>query len=411
MKGEARSIKNVHLVSHLIEERPKNGPNATFIDDYPISIHSMYETKHHQDSESFIYNDMNSMRSTMVRNPPSALLINQKHTHPHTDLDFLEATSLNTIISSGRPLEAENIPSPLLLRNPTMEINPPPREYHQRCKSNVSKVRLIKEKLNQQNVNYHSLEEPSYDLLDENVLYDLDKFAFKQDQQVKDKSNLLLPCNHQLFIPANSPHDYKSHYNGKRPNLIWRAVSLTFPILFFGLLFGLFVNIIICKGFDSQLTNFKVNSLTNVLINEAILMVDIETSAFNFNYQDIYIWDLDLDIFLITDGLSDSTSINNNQESNNSMVTILLGNSQKFLTPLTFPNSNDSKPINSTAQLRLYKPGQTFKLNNSYLTHDQWLKIFNSKFNLIIRGNLKYQLPFSWEISLININAETTVNT
>lgn len=412
MKSEARSIKNVHLVSHLIEERPKSGQNLPIQtgfggDEY--SMHSMTTN----DPEAFIYNDLNSIDSARA---PSAFIMH--HAQPHADC--IDAAPLSTIVSSGRPPGNNEISkSPILLRRPTMDLtgaSPSPREYHhQRSKSKVSKVRLIKQKL-QHNGNYHSLEEPSYDILDEDVLYDFENFSFKQqlNDKLNDRSKLVLqpPPPHPMSsiqdlhtLHDNSPHDYKSHVHVKPTNFVWKVLSLSFQLLFFLVFCSLIINLVILRGFNNQILDFKVDALTNVLITEDILMVDVETSAINFNYQDINIWDLDLDIFITTKELSTSTGA----DKGISTVTILLGNSKRFLTPLTF--QNDYKPFNATAQLKLYKPGQSFIFNDSHLTHEQWLKIFNTQFKLIIRGNLKYQLPLSWNPEIININSETTVNT
>lgn len=393
--AEGKTRATVNMASH-----------TTYVDDYPFSIHSISEARP-RDSESFIYSDLTSVNSARMGNIPVGLLLhhNSQSGPPQTETDFLDARSSRTVASSGKPRAMEMPNSPLLVRRSTFEIAPSPREHHRRSKSSISKVRLVKERLNQHNGNYHSLEEPLTDLLDEDVLNDLVDFSYKQNgsERQNDRSTLLPP--YQLVGQGNSPHDYKPHSHWSFYEMVWKPAVQICPVLLMAVIFGFVVNMIVLRVFNNQLHEVRVESLENVLISEDILLVDIVSSAINPNFQQMNIWDMDLDIFLSTDRLEVSSS-----QDDSKLVTILLGSTQRLLTPFEFHPSSGNTPVSSTAQLKLYRPGQSFKLNDNYLTHEQWLRIFNSKFKLIVRGNLKYHLPFSWEADLVNVNAETLVN-
>lgn len=229
-----------------------------------------------------------------------------------------------------------------------------------------------------------------------------------------------------IYNKRNSPHDYKSMYY--RQSMILNFLISGIYIFIALLLLFSFIKIFIMKTFDNSLNNFEFLNLENVLISDEILLIDINSRAVNINFQDINIWNMDFNIFLITDEsnlmeISDDNKIYYSNSKND--ITILLGNINRFLTPLRFngivDSSNwkeiwekwwDSKNINpqiSKAQLKMYNPGKDFSFNDSKLTHEQWLKILNSDYKIILRGNLEYSLPLVWQKQFISISAEIDI--
>lgn len=255
---------------------------------------------------------------------------------------------------------------------------------------------------------YGSIKHPYYDSLDE---YNV------QDGPPNDE---------------NSPHDYKSLYY--RQNMFLKFILSSIYIFVLLLMLCTCLKIIIMKNFNNTLVDFEVADLENVLVSDEILLLDIKSRASNTNLQDISIWDLGLDLFLVTDesnlmeeggkeGVEDGTTelvLPGKKE-----ITILLGNSNKFLTPLKFigllnlptwsevwhkwKDPSQVLPTFSGAQLKLYQPGKGFVYQGEELSHDQWLRILNSKYKIILRGNLKYSLPLVWQDQFISISTEIEI--
>lgn len=231
---------------------------------------------------------------------------------------------------------------------------------------------------------------------------------------------------------GNSPHDYKSMYY--RQSMFLKFILSSIYIFVMLLILCSCLKIIIMKNFNNTLVDFEVVDLDNILVSDEILLLDITSRASNVNLQDISIWDMGLDVFLVTDesnlieGGGDDDAGGEEGELPHPIdkdITILLGNSDKFLTPLRFigllnlptwsevwekwRNTVKVKPTHSEAQLKLYEPGKSFVYNGKELSHKQWLRILNSKYKIILRGNLKYSLPLVWQDQFISISTEIEV--
>ena len=270
---------------------------------------------------------------------------------------------------------------------------------HQRMNMKMNKPRYE---------NYGSIKQPYYDSVD--------------DYNVQDG-----PPN-----GGNSPHDYKSMYY--RQNMFLKFILSSIYIFVLLLMLCTCLKIIIMKNFNNTLVDFEVVDLENVLVSDEVLLLDIKSRASNVNLQDISIWDLGLDLFLVTnesnlmeeggdEGKEDGTPELVLSEKKD--ITILLGNSDKFLTPLKFigllnlrtwsdvwhkwKDISQVLPTHSGAQLKLYQPGKGFVYQGKELSHEQWLKILNSKYKIILRGNLKYSLPLVWQDQFISISTEIEI--
>ncbi|CAI8497819.1 unnamed protein product [Pichia kudriavzevii] len=205
-----------------------------------------------------------------------------------------------------------------------------------------------------------------------------------------------------------------------KQNLVLNFLIST--IYIFALLLILFsiLKLLILKNFDNILTNFEVVNLSNVLISDEVLLLDIETKAINANLQDVNIWTMDLDVFLVTNEGYFSSPQDSPKD-----ITILLGNSQQFLTPMRFRglidlpswydvwnswrNPDLIKPSRTFAQLKIYQPGKNFVYKGEPLTREQWDDILNRTYKLKIRGNLEYSLPLAFQNQFISISTDAEV--
>ncbi|ODV83579.1 hypothetical protein CANARDRAFT_9398 [[Candida] arabinofermentans NRRL YB-2248] len=264
--------------------------------------------------------------------------------------------------------------------------------------------------------------------------YDLFKnygsISFKRDHQhiINDESS------HYNY---NSPHDYKSMYY--KQNLILKLLS---TIIYLTLLISLvliIIRLIILKNFDNHLLNFSINKIDKIIVSDELLIFEIESICKNINFQDVVIWDMDIDVFLLTDSniLNDGESSNEIESldyvKQKSEITILLGNSTRFITPLTFKgifqssasttiypslkdiwfqlnHKDEIQSSLSRGQIKILQPGKRFKFNNEYLTGEQWNNILNNQFKLIIRGSLSYKLPMINNEEVISVATDVEVN-
>ena len=215
----------------------------------------------------------------------------------------------------------------------------------------------------------------------------------------------------------NSPHDYKSMYYRQSMVLNFLLMGI-YAFIALIILFS-FMKIFIMANFDNPLKTFEVESLRNLLINDEVLLVDIGAKAVNVNFESIVIWNMDLDVFMVT---NESNLKESGRNKPGEDITILLGNTSKFLTPLTFKgigsadtwsdvwkrwrNYQNAEAQKSAAQIKLYKPGKDFTYNKKHLTHEQWISMLNNDYKIILRGNLKYDLPLIWQDQFISIATE-----
>ncbi|GME78420.1 unnamed protein product [Ambrosiozyma monospora] len=245
--------------------------------------------------------------------------------------------------------------------------------------------------------------------------------------------------NNQNHFYYNSPHDYKSAYYKQK--IIMKFLSSAFYFLI-GISIALFsLRVAILKNLDNSLVDFKVTKVDNVLATVQLLMFEIESNATNVNFQDVSIWDMDLDVFMVTDSsyLNDNNSDDQLPDDPDDMrpkksdLTILLGNSTKFVTPFQFGgildsassltifssigdiwyklnHKNELEPTVSTAQIKISHPGSNFNYKGEPLTDEQWNNIFNNAFRLVIRGKFTYNLPMMPNSEIINISSEADVD-
>ncbi|KAH3666527.1 hypothetical protein OGAPHI_003524 [Ogataea philodendri] len=231
----------------------------------------------------------------------------------------------------------------------------------------------------------------------------------------------------------NSPHDYKNvHY---RHNLGLKIISGAIYLITIGTIFFALIKLFIFRNLDNHLTDFKVNTIDNIVVSHELLIFELDVLARNPNMQDVSIWNMDLDVFLLTDSknLDQTGSQMENSPGKQFDVTILLGNSGNFVTPLDFrgilsrsSNANGIIPTvqdifynlkhkdqleitSSRGQIKITQPGHGFKYNGQYLNDEQWTNIMNNQFKLLVRGSFSYHLPMSSNDELMSVSADVKV--
>lgn len=369
--------------SYVPEENVQNTDYSLShnLDDYD----DVDETTGFTDAESFLakpFKSNKSKKKTGLKNISYNKLVQ------HNNLNLKNSTGN---ISNGIVTRQQKVHDTILNKNPIKqhrgEINIENNEENMHIKVDDSRYR-----------NYGSIKHTYFDSIGEyNDNYDA------------------------YYDGTGSPHNYKSMYY--RQNMLLKFILLGIYIFVLLMVLCSVGKILALKNFDNTLKNFEVIKLDNLLLSDDILLIDVKSQARNINLQDIEIWEMDLDIFLVTD---ESMLIEKENSLFSNDITILLGNSMKFLTPFKFSgllslptwhevwdrweDSSEVKPVHSTAQLKLYQPGKNFVYHDKELSHDQWLRIFNSKFKIILRGNLKYKLPLTWQDEFISISTEVEMN-
>ncbi|KAI9893256.1 MAG: hypothetical protein M1814_000384 [Vezdaea aestivalis] len=87
--------------------------------------------------------------------------------------------------------------------------------------------------------------------------------------------------------------------------------------------------------------------------------------------------------------------------------TMLLGEIFELDSALVFPGSPlKHKPYKSSGELKLRSPGNKTEIGGS----ERWDRVLEHRFNLIVRGVLKYQLPFSGRTYSATISGNVTIS-
>jgi hypothetical protein len=201
------------------------------------------------------------------------------------------------------------------------------------------------------------------------------------------------------------------------------------------------------------LTNVHISSVENVLASEQEIMLDLVVRAINPNVMTVTITDMDVNIFaksphLGTDkhwrehpNLEFSRSAWDQRKRRNATApvqmedhddneemrktdgvdegtdpigdpgkdteTMLLGRIFTLDSALVFEGSPVKRhSTKSVGELRLRKPGNETEAGGT----ERWERVIQHHFELIVRGVLKYQLPFSSRVKTIPIRGNVTVH-
>ena len=199
-------------------------------------------------------------------------------------------------------------------------------------------------------------------------------------------------------------------------------------------------------GLNQPLLEVRIRHLQNVLASEQELMLDLHVDAVNTNIFAITITDLDVNLFAESeyagtaedwrlkqshlrwatrrttdhveaewlpfhfpplhsdDGVDEGTDPIDEPEPG--MQKMLLGRILEFDSPLMF----EASPIRrarstSVGEIRLAKPGNLTEVGGS----ERWERVLQHRFDLIVRGVVRYQLPLSSKSRSAKISSRGTV--
>lgn len=241
----------------------------------------------------------------------------------------------------------------------------------------------------------------------------------------------------------NSPHDFTSIRAQRLKQIrgFCYTVSFIFCLLFLGFVSGFIL------ATNKELQAVKAIELNNAIVSQEELVFDILFSAFNPGLMPITIDTVQFDIFAKTQYLYDRELLNN-EFSGESYETILLGTIEALDLPLYFEGGFiNRKKDTSKTEIRILNPcsydhkhdnkgdsdgddesrdegddsnvgDQDYAIETkntisgdntdsisyinsfspiSHTPDPRWLNISRNPFDLIIRGAMKYKLPFSSE--------------
>lgn len=198
----------------------------------------------------------------------------------------------------------------------------------------------------------------------------------------------------------HSPHNF---FNSKKNSKlqIFRNCLYVFTLCLLILMFGFITGFLLATTKDLQ--HVKLVSVQNALVSYDELIFDIYVQAFNPGFFSVQISNVDIDLFAKTAEITDGVYEIEYLDRAKSPETILLGTVSKLERPLEFSGGFFTRnPAFSKGEIKLIHPGQnaTDDSPDSDENHkiddesDKWKKIIKSPFELILRGQLKYNLPF-----------------
>ncbi|OLL22102.1 Vacuolar segregation protein 7 [Neolecta irregularis DAH-3] len=157
---------------------------------------------------------------------------------------------------------------------------------------------------------------------------------------------------------------------------------------------------------NRPLRNVEIRNVTNVLVSEREVLLDLIVSATNPNVLTITVEELDVDVFAQSSYVADPDDDDGIQPTPQDSTwhwppkkgdpvddsqTMLLGRVNAFESPLVFDSVVTSRNGSvSTGVIRIDRPG-----SGGDEGLKQWQRVRIHPFQLIVRGILKYKTPFS----------------
>ncbi|SCV05430.1 LANO_0H07316g1_1 [Lachancea nothofagi CBS 11611] len=210
-----------------------------------------------------------------------------------------------------------------------------------------------------------------------------------------------------------------SHYTGYSPHNFY-TTKTTWTKLRNFVYFAFVVSFLLTLGFISgfllatnkELHDLEISKITSVLVSTDELVFDVIATAFNPGFFTVEIHTVELDIFAKTSHL-----ISEGDPSATPYQTILLGTVENMETSLQFQGGFFSRNYDlSRSSVKLLRPGnvddrdkqwdQVSKIENGL---DKWRQLIRYDFELIVRGNMYYRMPFFNSEKSIGVQCSTTV--
>ncbi|SMN18624.1 similar to Saccharomyces cerevisiae YNL054W VAC7 Integral vacuolar membrane protein involved in vacuole inheritance and morphology [Maudiozyma saulgeensis] len=225
----------------------------------------------------------------------------------------------------------------------------------------------------------------------------------------------------QLAPAVTTRRRYSRNNNGYSPHDFYGKKS-TWSRLKSAVYFSFVMTILVTIGFvfgfiiatNKELQDFNVVLVDNVISTTDELLFDITASAFNLGFFSISIFDSDLDIFAKSDHIPNDDNGGNDNNNDNSdpfrdrkddpTETIFLGTVNKLDPELKFSGGFFNRKYDvSMTSLKIKNPGTNEDKSGNKNESDQqddpngsekWEEIIKYNYDLIIRGTLRYKIPF-----------------
>lgn len=187
----------------------------------------------------------------------------------------------------------------------------------------------------------------------------------------------------------------------------WRSLFYTLLSIIGILGIGFIMGFVLASTKD--LTNVQLSHISDTLVSKDELVFNIEVSAFNPGWFTVEINEVELDVFAKSGYLQPDYFPQLLESS--AVETVLLGTVYKLDPPMTFSGGIFSRdPIEQSGEIRLLTPGKnitgSMSTDNSTEPDNlkKWEVISKNPFDLIVRGTLKYNLPFSSDTRSVVVN-------
>ncbi|SCU86317.1 LAME_0D05578g1_1 [Lachancea meyersii CBS 8951] len=209
-----------------------------------------------------------------------------------------------------------------------------------------------------------------------------------------------------------SPHNFyttKTTWTKMR-NIVYFAFVVSF-LLTLGFISGFLL------ATNKELHDLEIAKVTSVLVSTDELVFDVIATAFNPGFFTVEIQKVELDIFAKTSHLGTE-----GDPLGTPYQTILLGTAENMETSLQFQGGFFHRNYDiSRSSVKLVKPGLVenhegqepgdsidgVKIENG---HDKWRQLIRYDFDLIIRGNMYYKMPFFNSEKSVGVQGSTSVN-
>lgn len=213
-----------------------------------------------------------------------------------------------------------------------------------------------------------------------------------------------------------------SHYTGYSPHNFYTTKNNWTRFRNF-VYFAFVVSFLLTSGFISgfllatnkELHDLEILKLTSVLVSADELVFDVVASAFNPGFFTVEIQKVELDIFAKTTHLGPDGDV-----SGSPYETILLGTVENLETSLQFQGGFFHRNYDlSRSSVKLIHPGVVDDPDRESSLHsiekvddglEKWRQLIRYEFDLIVRGNMYYKMPFFNSEKSIGVQCATLVN-
>ncbi|CCE81468.1 Piso0_002125 [Millerozyma farinosa CBS 7064] len=213
-----------------------------------------------------------------------------------------------------------------------------------------------------------------------------------------------LQQNKNRFVLSNVT---RSNVGGKRMNCIKSFLCTLISVLSI-LLIGFLMGFIFTT--TKNLTNVSIQSIESATVSQDELLFNIVVEAFNPGWFTVAVSDVELDIFAKSGYLGDHDDDDDDDVPEIAVVeTVLLGTVRQLESELLFDGGFFTRERDvQKAGVKLVSPGRN--LTEVSVTKDKpdnskkWEIISKHPFDLVVRGVMKYTLPFGRSTQSVSVN-------